>query len=491
MLPFFLFDLFDFAVKKFRKECAMKRSVKKAPGAKFWFALTLLLLVGSCEQPAGTGGTARVTLRTAADLAKIGVDPAYPLDGNYALGADLTLTDWTSIGTYDAPFTGTFDGGGRTLAISGSGGIFGFTDGALISNVTVSGTISANRDGTVQAGGIVGNATNTEISFCVSQADIVVEGNGYNTSAGGIAGYLRDNSTVSDCYATGNITLRCGDMIGLSHAGGIAGYQGTGLAAEGSSGCVISRCWFSGNISAEGNFPYAGGIVGYNYCGSIIRECYSANGTVAATGSILPYAGGISGYNSMTVADPSVIENCYSSMTVSAVSSSKAALAGGISGANAASAVVSKCYALGTVAATVDGNGPSNLYGSMGVSLSANAGGIAGDQYFNAPSIERCVALNAEVKGTDSGSGAAYNVRRIAGPGTGEHNGAWKNNIASVATLAAGSNTVAPQSNANGYDGETCPPKPTQAAYTALGWDFATVWTIGNDGYPVLRAISK
>jgi hypothetical protein len=301
----------------------------------------------------------------------------------------------------------------------------------------------------VYAGGIVGFAENTAISFCVSSADITVEGHGFNSSAGGIAGNLRAKSTVADCSATGAITLHSGDTGGL--------------------------------------MLYGGGILGYNYGGCIVRECYSKTGTVTARGTNLPYSGGVSGYNSQLPDNPAVIENCYSSMAVSAVASSKQALAGGITGANAQGAIVSKCYALGAVVATVNGSSSAGAGGSIGVPASANAGGIAGAQYVNGPFIRNCVALNTEVKGADSGSGAAYNVRRIAGPGTGELIGTWEHNIAYVTILAAGSNAIAPQSDRNGYDGETCAAKPTQAAYTALGWDFNTVWKMAADGYPVLR----
>jgi hypothetical protein len=465
----------------------MKRSI-------FWTALALasLLFAAACEQPAGTGRRTQLALRTAADLAKIGMDTAFPLDGEYTLETDLTLTNWTPIGTSIAPFTGIFNGNGKTLAITGSGGVFGFTKGAVIRNVAVTGTITATSAGNavVYVGGIVGNGENTSISSCVSHADIAAEGHNHNSSAGGIAGYLRNKSSIADCYATGTITMQCAGVLLMSYTGGIVGYQGTGTAAgvggdDKSSDCVVSRCYFTGAVSAEGNFAYAGGIAGYNYCSSVIRECYARGGTVAATGTNLPYAGGVSGYNSRVKDSPAVIENCYSNMTVSAVSASKAALAGGITGANAADAVVSKCYALGAVAAAVDGNGAGDLGGSIGVPLKANAGGIAGAQYFDAPSIKNCAALNTEIKGVDSGSGAAYNVHRIAGTGTGGDQSAWEANIANAA-LVEGGNAVAPETNANGYDGENCDAKPNQAAYEALGWDFVSVWRMDGD-YPVLK----
>jgi hypothetical protein len=62
----------------------------------------------------------------------------------------------------------------------------------------------------------------------------------------------------------------------------------------------------------------------------------------------------------------------------------------------------------------------------------------------------------------------------------------WESNLANAA-LAAGSNAVTPQSNAAGPDGAACAAKPAQAAYEALGWDFASVWKMDGSGYPVLQ----
>jgi hypothetical protein len=422
------------------------------------------------------------------------VDAAYPLDGNYTLAENLTLDNWTPIGTYGARFAGTFNGNGKTLTINGSGGLFAFAGDAVIRNLRVAGTITktGESDVSVYVGGIAGFAENTAISSCVSAATITVEGHGHNSSAGGIAGYLRERSVITGCSATGTITLRSGAGEGLMlYAGGIAGYQGTGYAGEGNSECVITRSYFTGSVTAEGGYPYAGGITGYNYCGSTIRECYSQNGTVTARGENIPYAGGISGYNSQTPVDPALIENCHSSITVNAVAASKQALAGGITGANAADAMVSACYALGAVSAVIDSGSDTDDGGSLGVPKAASAGGIAGAQYFNAPSIKNCVALNSAIAGSDL-SGASYNVHRIAGPENSVDDegqmgkSVWESNLANAA-LAAGGNAVTPQPNAASPDGADCAAKPNQAAYEALGWDFNNVWKMAGNGYPVLQ----
>jgi hypothetical protein len=451
----------------------------------FWPALILasLLFITACEQPAGTGGDSKISLADAQAVAKIGVDDEYPLNGIYVLTADVTLANWTPIGTVDEPFAGTFDGGNKTITIAGGGGLFGFAEGALIRNVLVAGTINVAGEMTTHAGGIVGFAEKTKIISCVSSANVTVEGQGHNSSAGGIAGTLSKDCVVADCYATGDIVLKSGEDKSLMlYAGGIAGYQGlSGASAGGEGGCVIERCYFTGNVTAEGGYPYAGGLVGDNYAGAALRESYAAGGTVTARGENLPYAGGLVGYNSRS----SSVENCYSDMTVNAVAGSKRALAGGVAGANAADAVIATSYARGAVTATVDGGSAKGAGGSMGVPDAANAGGIAGAQYVGVPTIENCVALNTKVEGGDSGSDAVYNVHRIAGMGTTD-DAVWKANIANVAALAKGGVAFAPESDPAGHDGGDCAATPEQSAYEGLGWDFEAVWEMAGN-YPVLR----
>ena len=476
--------------------------------AAFVLLLTALLF-SACEQPAGTGEAKKGGISSASDLAKIGLSPDWPLDGKYTLMSNIALTNWVPVGEYGKPFTGTFDGGNKTVTIqSGSGGVFGFTSGAAIRNLTVAGTIAAEAaaDEGIQVGGIAGNIQNTTIENCRSSANITVVGHGHNSSAGGIAGTMLHNSTLRNCTASGTIRLTTGinedDGWGagfMVFAGGVAGYSGTGTAGTGSSGCLIIRCgWTGGEVYAESAYPYAGGLLGYNYTGARVSECYALDGAVKAKGENLPYAGGLTGYNSGFVlpaaADAPVarVENCYSNAAVEAESASKYALAGGIAGANAKGALIANCYARGTVSVTVKGDSVANNGGSLGVPAAGSAGGIAGAQYYREqpaphPRIEHCAALNTGLKGTDSGAGAAFNIRRIAGAGDDLHPaGEWTDNIAwSGMQLPSGGPAL--ENAANGKDGTDCVQKPEQAVYKTMGWDFVSVWKMAADGYPALQ----
>jgi hypothetical protein len=441
----------------------------------------------SCEQPGGSSkNTGGGIIRSAADLAKIGRDSGYPLDADYTLAADITVSGWAPIGDYDSEFTGTFDGGGHTITVTGTGGVFAYAKGAVIRNLKVAGTITAESESgeAVMVGGIAGNIEQTLIENCASGVNITAIGHGHNSSAGGIAGFMRDYSTIRSCTASGSVTLKAGVDAGDSglmiYTGGVVGYAGDGSSGGSTaSGCVITQSrWTGGTVVSEGGYPYAGGVVGYNYAGSIVSECY-ATGDVTAQGADLPYAGGVAGYNSRSA----LVKDSWSAADVNAFSEGKQALAGGITAATAAGAVTQRCYATGRVRARIDGSGTADTGGSIGVPTAANAGGISGSMYVLTPVIENCAALNSGVSGIDSGSDGVLEVYRIAGKVA----GTLTNNIANPGMTVTGG-TVSDKT-ANGKDGaDAASAKPEQAAFTAIGWDFAAVWNWDAiKGYPILK----
>jgi hypothetical protein len=436
-----------------------------------------------------------IPISNAADLAKIGKNSGYPLNGVYKLTGNITTaTGWQPLGG-SKNFSGAFYGMNNTITVTGGGGIFASLKKATVYNIKVVITATASEG---HVGGIANSAESSLIDGCEVAVTLSLAASGHNASAGGIVGYMTNNVTVSNCTASGTVTLTSGMGAGLMvYAGGIAGYSGTGFAGTGESYCRIEKSrWTGSAVTATGGYPYAGGVVGYNYTGATVAQC-SSEGAVTATGGNLPYAGGVAGYNSRVGKDtktPATIENCYSTAAVAAVSTSKIALAGGIAGANAAGASISKCYATGAVAVTVSGSGTSNTGGSTGVMIAANAGGIAGAQYVSdegiRPAIAACAALNTAITGTASPSGSeAWNIYRIAGAGApaGEDTGVFKGNIAwSGMAITPARATGSWAKTADGKDGEDCAEKPGQAVYAGRGWDFTNVWKM-SDGYPVLR----
>jgi hypothetical protein len=171
-------------------------------------------------------------------------------------------------------FKGTLDGQGyeiRDLYINSQGqvGLFGFiskggiiTKGGIIKNITlINATVTTGED----SGGQL--ELNEDTMRCLDVASV--------WGVGVLAGY--NGGTMSNCYATGNIT-------GDSGVGGLVGYN------EG----TVSNCYAMGNITGDSG---VGGLVGYNDKG-IVSNCYST-GTVRGEG----YVGGLVGDNEGTVSN--------------------------------------------------------------------------------------------------------------------------------------------------------------------------------------------
>ena len=171
------------------------------------------------------------------------------------LTADIELAgyDWTPL----KKFYGTFDGQGhviRNLYINSSSypaGLIGYLQGGA----------------SVTRLGITGSVT------CTARS---------NAQAGGIAGYMYDKASITQCWSAVNVTSN-------KHAGGIAGYTATGA--------VITDCYATGMIrSSAANECYLGGICGSgfsNTAGATLTNCYSV-GKVVGTGGNASYVGGLS-----------------------------------------------------------------------------------------------------------------------------------------------------------------------------------------------------
>ena len=515
-------------------------------------------------------------------LAQIGASNAYPLNAAYRIPAgtaDITLSNWTPIGTAEKPFTGSLTGNGTTViridgfadSVSGTDsiGLFGYVKGSLrqkavfkgvkvavtmnetanltlnraqhagglaaygeeitVDGCAVSGSLKWNKTtsyplysgglvGYLKNGKITGSSSATEVesegqvgvfgggilgyasgsmtvSVCESTGDITVKAGTHNSSAGGIVGYIlgTNDSTVSGCSASGDISLTpaTGREITqlMFYCGGVVGYAGNGTADMGDverTGALVERCaYLGGEVYCQNAYPYAGGVIGYNYTGSEVRESYAAAAaTVTADGSRLPYAGGVAGY----ISGAARVLDCYSNAAVNAVSTSKQALAGGVAGATAKPSLLSRCYATGAVTATINGSGTADMGGSLGVPSAANAGGISGSIYYANPIVEKCVALNVSVSGIDTGSGGVLKVYRIGGLSTLDGGGPILDDNRAWSDMPVTGGAVSDK-GLDRQDGEDCAAQPAQSLYEGLGWDFSNVWRMSG-GYPALRQAS-
>jgi hypothetical protein len=198
-------------------------------------------------------------------------------------------------------------------------GFFGWTSGATIQNLNLT---NVNITGVQYIGGLVGQlrgASNVDNCFTSGTVTSVAGPSWlHDSSCGGLFGYTNDASTVDDSHSSCSI-------IGQRYIGGLAGQL---------RNTTMSNCYSTGNVTSNYADSKAGGLVGYTNDGAIIQECYTS-GNVDGN----QYSGGLIGqqYNS-------TISRSYSIGTVNGTNN-----IGGFVGYADASASISNCYSKGDV----------------------------------------------------------------------------------------------------------------------------------------------
>lgn len=300
-----------------------------------------------------------------------------------------SISNWTPIGTSEHPFSGVFDGNGyiiKGIYINkgtkteeyNNQGLFGFVDGATISNLGITdsyiraydnvGMFVANAEnvkirnsynkGTVignnNIGGLVGNVSEgstTNISGCYNEGEI--SGNKY---IGGICGCVK-NSIIYSCYNEADIVgiNGVGGVLGggiaayvsTSHNKGKVGDDTTKATAGGICGYLdsskVDLCYNAGTVTAYScDF---GGIAGFAGYGTSILRSYNVS-EIAGTGA--QSAGGIVGamYHQDDEGNSNLIENCLNTGNVTAKT-----WTGGICGYLLTNSTMIRCINIGTVSA--------------------------------------------------------------------------------------------------------------------------------------------
>lgn len=215
-----------------------------------------------------------------------------------------------------------------SISITGhgyTGGLVGFGSGK-IQNCHSTGSVT----GTGNVGGLVGRfwgVTASDNGVFDSSSSAVISGSGF---VGGMIGWTRDASYENN-FATGDVASsgdRAGGLIGIADqrvtitnsyaTGDVTGGQLVGGLVGGivgdinssySTGAVVSRTGYVGGIAGTMNGSLqksysssaitinsnyvAGGLVGYMYAGKVISNSYF----IGSINSSLSYIGGLVGYN--------------------------------------------------------------------------------------------------------------------------------------------------------------------------------------------------
>ena len=223
------------------------------------------------------------------ELEKIGKETGWGMGDHYALrySIDLTGSDQTPIGaTKDNAFKGKFDGLDNSifgLSIDNrdnkyaATGLFGFTDGAIMGNVTL---IAGNdgvsiQGGATDTGAFIGHAVNTTVKGVNSTLKV----SGTN-NVGGIIGYAKDDTgrTYSVADAAGSVQLdsrsselsnltNTGNVSGVSNVGGLVGYMNGGKLSNDEENRVQYKGSYNlgkiTGIDKGSNYSYnIGGMIG-------------------------------------------------------------------------------------------------------------------------------------------------------------------------------------------------------------------------------------
>ncbi|AUH66540.1 two-partner secretion domain-containing protein [Paracoccus zhejiangensis] len=412
------------------------------------------------------------------------------LNSHFALANDITASGtagWFS-GFTDAagfnpigfdqgegsdPFTGSLDGRGyRIIGLSvgsgnAEGGLFAYTDGATIRNLTLTGLQISASD---VAGGLIALADDTTVSNVHTAGSVAMQGNDFYKTAGGLVGVMDGGRiTLSSSAATVQITQSPGEGADVS-AGGLAG--------EVYSGSVIDRSRATGNVtvtSSESGF-FSGAIGGFvGYLSGTITDAYSSGdvSVVLSDGfgaSAETSVGGFAGFHRIAGRDATMIRTAaHGDVTVTG--GDFAVNVGGHTGTNIDGDIIDS-YADGAVTSS------SNMEQTVGGLVGFTSGGALTNTFSSG-------------RVTTSGTGS----RRVGGL-IGGNGFAMPTTTVTASFFDRNRSGQAPN-GLPGY-GQAISTTTLQdtAAFLALagsqGWNFSTVWAPGDRGVnPAIYTIDR
>ena len=307
-------------------------------------------------------------------------------DTNCTLEADIELTgSWEPIGTAQTPYTGTFDGNGKTitgLTINNVSenvnvGMFAY-NGGIVKNLTLNKAAIENALSVDSVGIVVGKNSGTgTITGCSVSG--TVSHTATRGAVGGVAG--ANYGTITDC------SMENGSVIGDNST--VGGLIGLNLSIG-----IVDNCHVS-NVTVQGSA--AGGLVGENAAPqSSITGCWVENGSV--TGSAC--AGGVVGRN-----EGKIIACYHINGSISRSGSASSSAFGGVAGNNTVNGKLTACYHSGS-----DISGSTNYTGGV----------VGNNQNTKAESITACYWSGYNGKGTGTLSSNKKGVTQVTNDGDGD-----------------------------------------------------------------------
>ncbi len=218
-----------------------------------------LLLAQTSIPPVGDGSYGNpYQIATLENLYWLSQNPGYWAK-SYIQTADIdasSTSTWdgglgfSPIGTYDTPFTGSYNGQGHTInglfilrSLLHYVGLFGHTDRSIITDL---GLTNVNITGSGIVGSLAGhNCQQSIITLCYATGIVTA---GY--SVGGLVGTNNAASTIRDCYAKCRIS---GTHFSTGQVGGLLGVN--------VNSSVVHNCYATGIPSGASDI---GGLVGRN-----------------------------------------------------------------------------------------------------------------------------------------------------------------------------------------------------------------------------------
>ncbi|AIZ55998.1 hypothetical protein Mpt1_c00930 [Candidatus Methanoplasma termitum] len=399
------------------------------------------------------------------DLAKIGNDGGYPLDGKYYLTRDIDFNGDTNGGT-NINIT-VKKSGSNSLSIeltpsvgrindlqawygtvsknnsigeitldnisSGSNMLYlgGYLDGypfaySVWINSAVSGGTTIINNVTFNS-----NGNFTPIGTDKNPFTGTFDGNGHRISGMNTAIYVTSNDfalaglfgyTLNANFS--NLGIVNGSATAITSGNGYASAGGISAVADANrtDPVTIDNCYNTSHISSITAYQgsLAGGIIGIVGAltnnslgtstgpGAIISNCYNKGTVSASSTGWVAFAGGISG-DTEQVTTLSYIE-CYNSGTVNAVSTASDAVVGGITGLvyaekERSNTLFSKCYNTGITSSESTTKGWADSGGIAGSIMSSQSASVSISECYNTGSGS---STSSYAYGTEAGGIIGY-----------------------------------------------------------------------------------